>query len=196
MRRTAAAASEVHARSTPIEACQRQANIRIAAAAAEVSRYNILYQGIVKLHRAIYGCTTVPIIQSTCGGFACRTAGPRSWLRKDFQPDSHHLPVTLSVGPPYVPTVLPTVGSMNYPVAGYSRNSFAPRCVESPLFPGRVSSSPCFRAGFRRVPVSGQGFVCAEGCISCLWRNEIYYTSAISSLVWPTRVVILLLISD
>jgi len=43
--------------------------------------------------------------------------------------DTDHLCVTSSVGTPYVPTVLPTVGSMDYPISTYSRNLCSLRCV-------------------------------------------------------------------
>jgi hypothetical protein len=32
--------------------------------------------------------------------------------------------------PPYVPTVLPTVGAIDYPIPGCSRNPFEVRCVD------------------------------------------------------------------
>ena len=52
-----------------------------------------------------------------------------SGLRSDFWLECDHIVVTLSVGAPYVPTVLPTVGSMELPLPGFSRDPVKARCV-------------------------------------------------------------------
>jgi len=65
----------------------------------------------------------------------------------------------LTVGAPYVPTVLPTVGPMDYPLPGYSRN---PVCGRSELPRGECAGSGRVRrAGGVRArgvaPVLGDG---------------------------------------
>jgi hypothetical protein len=60
---------------------------------------------------------------------------PHSALRRDNRSDYVRLSVTLSVGTPFVPTVLPAVGSMDFPLPAYSRNPFVVRYVaaQSPV---------------------------------------------------------------
>jgi hypothetical protein len=67
--------------------------------------------------------------------------------------------------PSHVPTALPTVGSMDYPLSGYSRNLFVVRCVDyksavrgltSGLTVARVSRScEYFPDGFDRYLATG-----------------------------------------
>jgi len=63
---------------------------------------------------------------------ACHTAGYEGILT-DFRVLSIRKSVALSVGTPYVPTVLPTVESMDHLLPGYSRSPFEVRCAEGTL---------------------------------------------------------------
>ena len=64
---------------------------------------------------------------------------PHSGLGRDFRFDCHYWSVTrIRKNPPYVPTVLPTVGAMEYPVPGY------------PKIPLKASGVDAFDAGIER----------------------------------------------
>jgi len=70
-----------------------------------------------------------PIITAPATCF-CQQRGwfkPHSATPRDFRAPSARKSVTLSAGTPYVPTVLPTVGAMDYSHMGRSRNPFEVR---------------------------------------------------------------------
>jgi len=74
-----------------------------------------------------------PLRPATCSRFARQRQG--TLLRRIFSwyhsqsPEMGRKFDTLSAGTPFVPTVLPIVGSMDHPLPGYSKKSFcAPRC--------------------------------------------------------------------
>ena len=58
--------------------------------------------------------------------------------------------------PPHVPTVLPTVGHMDYTIAGYSRNPLELGWVEGFSVGGRITNSPASIAREKRKQGNGR----------------------------------------
>ena len=61
------------------------------------------------------------------GKFTVQVRPAHSGLHSDFDPFLAESPFPYPEEPHYVPTVLPTVGPMDYPLPGYSRNLQVPR---------------------------------------------------------------------
>ena len=77
-------------------------------------------------------------------------------------------PVPYPQNPPWVPTVLPTVGPLDYPLTDYSRNPFEVRCVVHRVLSSLLGPvDPSFRALSGRLKFTVQRHKFNIDSLSC-----------------------------
>jgi len=96
-------------------------------------------------------------------------------------PTSKGLSVSLSVGTPYIPTEVPSVGSLDYPFPGF-RNPFAVRCVKGRCARPHTQPPRCVE----RLAVLGSG--CREEAIGDIHpplSSEYGTYRTVKARLWP-----------